>query len=196
MTTPANNIYQFKITLNDSVPTVWRQIQIPDNYSFYDFHCAIQVMMGLSGSHLHEFSMMNLETRELIAIGDLDPDFDDDDVLDGTKTMIKDYFSMKNKKSLYEYDFGDGWEYAIVLEEITKPVPGTKYPKCIAGERAAPPEDCGGIVRYNEIVNIIENLPTASKEDKRKLVEFLKWLEVDHFDPSEFSLDAELQFDR
>lgn len=189
------NIYQFKITLNDSIPSVWRQIQIPENYSFHDFHRAIQVMLGLSDSHLHEFSMMNLETRELIAIGDLDPDFDDDDVLDDTKTMIKDYFSMKNKKALYEYDFGDGWEYAIVLEKIAEAESGVSYPKCIAGERAAPPENCGGIARYNEIVNIIENLPSASKSDKRHLVEFLEWLEVDQFDPSEFSLDTELQFD-
>jgi hypothetical protein len=54
----------------------------------------------------------------------------------------------KKPRFVYEYDLGDSWEHEIVLEKTLEPEPKTKYPWCVDGARACPPEDCGGVWGY------------------------------------------------
>lgn len=138
------NIYQFKITLRDIKPKVWRRIQVPENYNFWELHLAIQDAMGWEDCHLHQFEITNPKTEEkdLISIPD-DEGFDD--TISGKKVKIAKYFLAPKDKANYKYDFGDGWEHEVVLEKILPAVVGNKYPQCIAGERACPLEDCGGV---------------------------------------------------
>ena len=67
------------------------------------------------------------------------------EVLPRWKQKIADYFSMENRTADYVYDFGDNWEHKIQLEKILPREKDIKYPICIKGKRACPPEDCGGI---------------------------------------------------
>lgn len=140
------NIYQFKITLEGIKPPIWRRIQVPESYSFWDLHVAIQDSMGWEDYHLHEFNILNPKTGIKDNIGLPSDDWGDDKtVIPGWKTPISSYFSALNKKAAYEYDFGDSWDHKVALEKILPFEFGVQYPRCLAGERACPPEDCGGI---------------------------------------------------
>lgn len=114
-----SQIHQFKISLLGIRPQIWRRIEVPDTYTFWDLHVAIQDSMGWLDYHLHEFEIPNPETRQPDCIGIPDDEWDDDrEVLAGWRTPIDSYFSLKNSLALYKYDFGDGWEHEVRLEGI------------------------------------------------------------------------------
>lgn len=147
-----NRVYQFKITLKGAKPPVWRRIQAPGTYTFWDLHVAIQNAMSWSDSHLHQFEMVNPSTGMKVEIGIPGEEFElDREILPEQKQKIANYFSMENKLANYTYDFGDGWEHTIRLEKILPREGNIDYPVCTGGERACPPEDCGGIGGYEEI---------------------------------------------
>lgn len=150
-----DQVYQFKITLKDIKPLIWRRIQVPKTYTFWDFHVAIQDSMGWFDGHLHEFEINNPLTELKILIGIPEEEFADYKVLPGWKIKIADYFLRENKSANYIYDFGDNWEHKITLEKILLKENNVTYPLCVKGERACPPEDCGGTYRYEDFLKII-----------------------------------------
>jgi Plasmid pRiA4b ORF-3-like protein len=167
----SNIIFQFKIALNDIEPPIWRRIQVPYNYSFWDLHVAIQNAMGWFDSHLHVFHLKGKNSRKIVEIGiPSDDDFEDMELLLGWEEPIADHFYLPGETSLYEYDFGDSWVHEILLEAILLKEKKIKYPKCIAGQRACPPEDCGGTSGYNSIVEILKD---PKHEEYESIVEWL-----------------------
>lgn len=139
-----SNIYQFKIALLRIKPSIWRRIQVPEDYTFHQLHIAFQHAMGWSSTdhdyHLHLFAMKNPQTYEETTIGILDPYFPE--TLDEKETKISSYFSLGGiKKARYDYDFGAGWQHEVVLEKVLPAVANTEYPICLDGKRACPPED-------------------------------------------------------
>jgi len=192
-------VYQFKIRLEWIKPSIWRRIQVPESYTFWDFHVAIQDAMGWEGYHCHSFKMTDPKTGKIIIISDEPDESDEEDfeennffkqagmnfdhrfpiICNENKAHISSYFSLSNKKATYEYDFGDGWRHKIILEKVLSPEPGAVYPRCLAGKRACPPEDCGGIWGYEELLEIIKN-PASDEYEER-----LEWL-GDDFDPENF----------
>ena len=183
-----NQVYQFKITLEDSKPPIWRRIQVPETYTFWDLHVAIQDAMGWSDYHLHEFEMVNPSTGLKANIGIPVPDeLYGREVLLEWKQKIADYFSMENQSADYVYDFGDSWEHKIQLEKILLREKDINYPICIKGKRACPPEDCGGIWGYAELLEIIRN------PEHEEYEEMLEWLggefDSEHFDVEEVGFD-------
>lgn len=181
-----NQVYQFKITLKGTKPPMWRRIQVPETYTFWDLHVAIQNAMGWEDYHLHEFEMIDLSTGFERNIGIPDEYFDSE-VLQGWKQKIADYFSMENPKADYTYDFGDDWEHNIQLEKILPREKGVNYPICIKGKRACPPEDCGGVWGYEELLEAIKDPKHKEHE------EMLEWVS-DEFDPEYFDIE-EVVFD-
>jgi hypothetical protein len=166
----AQKIFQFRVTLEDIEPTIWRRIQVPESYSFWDLHVAIQDSMGWLDCHLHVFfkaEFLGERTEEIGIPGD---EFEDDQTKPGWEVPIKDYFTEPGGKFTYEYDFGDSWRHAVLLEEIIPVETGVMYPRCLAGERACPPEDCGGVGGYYELLKIIGD--PKHKEHK----EMISWL--------------------
>lgn len=172
MATKSSNIYQFKITLQEIKPKIWRRIQVPGNYNFWDLHVAIQNAMGWYDCHLHQFEIKAHRAFGVI-IGT-----EECDELEN-KAKIAKYFLLPKDKASYEYDFGDGWEHEVVLEKILPAVMGTKYPQCIAGERACPPEDCGGPYGYGRLLAIMKNRKHAEYKETKE------WLDG-RFDPEDF----------
>ena len=152
-----SKVFQFKIALLDINPSLWRRIVVPETCSFWDLHVAIQDSMGWMDCHLHEFEMNNLKTGKKDHIGIPPEDYfeDDPEVFPGWKKKIAAYFTLDNASATYRYDFGDNWRHEVVLEKIEPRATGVSYPVCIGGERACPPEDCGGTYGYRELLEII-----------------------------------------
>lgn len=146
-------IYQFKITLEDISPPIWRRIQVPETYSFWDLHVAIQDAMGWWDSHLHAFRFKG-QPEIGIPVGEFP---EQGEVLAGWQIQIDEYFRRVGDSVRYEYDFGDGWNHEVLLEGILLKEKGKRYPRCIDGERACPPEDCGGPLGYYELLEIISD---------------------------------------
>lgn len=154
-----NLIYQFRVILERTQPMVWRRILVPGTYSFWDLHVAIQDAMGWQDCHLHLFQLKNPATGELHQIGiPSDDSFDDTEpCLPGWEVAIADYFEGPGDRADYEYDFGDGWQHEVLLEEISDGLSAAQYPICVDGERVCPPEDCGGVHGYKELLSILSD---------------------------------------
>lgn len=164
-------IYQFKVTLEDTLPEIWRTIQVFDNYSFWDLHVAIQDAMGWLDYHLHEFNFVSGTSKELMRIGMPDEEFGDTNNLLSWEVSIQKYFESVGTVARYTYDFGDGWEHLIELEAILPAIADINYPVCIAGARACPPEDCGGLPGFEDL---LETLQRGKASEKKELNEWLK----------------------
>ncbi len=149
---------------------------------------AIQQAMGWSSAegnyHLHQFEIINPETmqKDFIGVRDNYGGFGVE-VINEKKVKIAKYYSLSNKKANYEYDFGDGWEHEVLLENILPAVANTEYPKCVAGERACPPEDCGGVEGYEDLLEIIAN-PTH--EEHMEWLGRIGYAHNNQFKPEEF----------
>jgi hypothetical protein len=153
-----SRVYQFKITLKGTKPPVWRKILVPETYTFWDLHVAIQDAMGWLDYHLHEFTIMNPLTGLVDRIGIPDEDFlDQEEAYPGWTKKVADHFSPQNPRADYCYDFGDDWQHAVKLEKIMPREAGVRYPICVGGKRACPPEDCGGTLGYEEFLTIIKD---------------------------------------
>ena len=142
------SVYQFRITLEGITPPIWRRIQVPESYTFWDPHVAIQDAMGWKDYHLHKFTIINPSTgaKENIGIPN-----EGVEVLPEWRQKISKWSSMKNKLAKYIYDFGDSWRHTVELEKILPRENSIDYPRWIDGKRACPPEDCGGKWGYEEI---------------------------------------------
>jgi hypothetical protein len=178
-----DHILQFKITLRDVKPAVWRRIQVPHTYTFWDLHVAIQDAMGWFDYHLHEFEVRAPLVREKVAIGIPEPEWDDGrSVLPGWAIPVSLLINLANRKADYIYDFGDRWRHRVLLEMIAPREKDVAYPRCIGGKRACPPEDVGGPPGYEEMLQILANPGHPERES------YLEWVggPFDHlvFDPS------------
>jgi hypothetical protein len=184
-----NKIFQFRISLQGIEPLVWRRILVPASYSFWDLHVAIQDSMGWLDYHLHIFRIRQKIHHSEIEIGIPNEDrFEDEtEILPGWEIPIADYYRDVGVTSIYEYDFGDNWKHEITFEGILLRENGQKYPKCIGGAQACPPEDCGGIGGYQELLEVISNPKNEGYED------MIAWL-GGKYDPSKFDPDM-VKFD-
>jgi hypothetical protein len=182
-TKPFSHVYQLKIALKGIEPLIWRRIQVPDSYTFWDLHCAITDAFGWLDYHLHQFTIHNPKggNGEYIGLPNEDRFEDEVKVLPGWKHKISHYFSMEHPECDYAYDFGDDWHHAVVLEGILPKEADAIYPRCIVGGNACPPEDCGGDGGYQ---NFLEAIADPQAEEHESMLEWVGgW-----FDPAWFDL--------
>lgn len=178
---------QFKLTLSYVTPKVWRRIQVPETYRFWDLHCAIQDAMGWAGGHLHGFTISEKKFGPYrpISIQIPDPEWDEGDDLDESKELLADWFPRRVKQCVYTYDFGDSWDHTILFERAV-PGKGKKYPVCLAGANACPPEDCGGGGGYAHLLKTIKD-PKA--EEYEELREWMGLEDGEKYDPTIFRVE-------
>lgn len=174
-----DKIFQIQIVLRGSKPKIWRRLLVKSDMLLPEFHKVIQITMGWSNVHLHHF----IKGDSFYTVKLEDDDFwDKMRDIDYKQIKISELLLKKHDKIVYEYDFGDAWEHDIILEEINFPEPDIKYPVCIDGHLSCPPEDCGGIEGYHNILEILKN-------PEHKFYENYKdWLDED-FDPEYFNLE-------
>ena len=156
----AERLYQFKITLKDIAPPIWRRFQVRD-CTLDKLHEYIQTAMGWTNSHLHSFKINDTEYGDPDLLGD---EFANGEFKDSTSTKISDILPKSGKRLRfeYEYDFGDSWQHEDVFEGCLRAERGGRYPVCVEGARACPPEDVGGTPGYQEYLEA-----TGSRQGRR-----------------------------
>jgi hypothetical protein len=173
----AERLYQFKITLLDIQPAIWRRIQEKD-CTLDRLHEHIQTAMGWTNSHLHDFKIGGKDYGDPLL---LDENFEEFDYGDSTATKLSDILPRTGKRFRFEYkyDFGDGWRHEVLFEGCLRAEQGQRYPLCTEGARACPPEDVGGTWGYADFVEAIQN------EDHEQHEDMLRWV-GGRFDPAAF----------
>ena len=168
-------LFQFKITLLDITPMIWRRIQVPD-CTLTDLHEYIQAAFGWENYHLHQFEIDGVRYSQPAPDGDdFGTDFEDETDVLLSKLLPR---SVKRTRWIYEYDFGDGWRHEVLFEGFPPIDPKAKVPLCLEGERACPPEDCGGPPGYADYLDAIADPKNEQHE------EMLEWRGP--FDPEAF----------
>lgn len=172
--------YEFRVQINGiSKPPVWRKLKVPENFSFHNFHLAIQNAFGWDNCHLYEFSEHGYGSIFSIQ---LPHEESEPEEMSSRKTKLNQIFKNEREKFIYLYDFGDDWAHRITLEGITQEK--ITRPSCIGGKGKCPPEDCGGIHGYQLFLKIISNPKDPEYESMREwawLPEGKEW-NVNEFD--------------
>jgi len=182
------DIHQFLIILANTDPLVWRRIEVPATYTFWDLHVAIQDAMGWLDYHLHEFTVVHPKRGTVTRIGIPDDEIPDErPQLPGWKVKIEGYFAEGSPPAAYWYDFGDDWRHAVIYEGTSTAAPSAKYPRCVGGARRCPPEDCGGIHGYANFLDAIAD--PKHPEHAETLVWAGGQYDPDDFDPAEVAFD-------
>ena len=168
-------VYQLKVSLMGSTPLVWRRAQVVADTRLSKLHKILQVVMGWDNSHLYEFII------DKVSYGEPHPDYGVK-MKDASKTTVVQVASAPGTNFTYIYDFGDGWRHIILVEKILQAEPDVKYPLCIDGAMACPPEDCGGIGGY---ANFLDAVNDPAHEEHESMLEWIGG----GFDPKAFDRD-------
>lgn len=171
-------IYRLKITLLGSKPPIWRRVEVPSHISLEKLHHIIQIVMGWDESHLWEIKIGKFTYSEPSFYDDPDDNFERHDAF---MIPLCEAFKREKDKLLYNYDFGDYWEHKIVLEKKCSPEIDVKYPCCVDGELACPPEDCGGIRGFYDMLEALNNPDNEEHES------YKEWVGED-YDPELFDI--------
>lgn len=171
-------IYQLKISLDHIRPPIWRRILVSGNVYLGRLHDILQVVMGWTDSHLHQFTIQGK------IYGDPENDeYGDLGIIDEWDVRLKQALTKAGQRFQYEYDFGDSWDHTLVVENILPPDPKMRWPVCLEGQRNRPPEDVGGIGGYSNFLQAIRNRRHEEHDS------YLKWV-GGAFDPEAFDLQA------
>lgn len=173
-----SEVYQFKITLLESSPPIWRRIQVTDG-TLDQLHEQIQTAMGWTNSHLNHFRIDGKLYGDPML---MEENFEELGYADSTKVRLSEILPAKGGRFRfeYEYDFGDGWMHEILFEGRVPAEAGKKYPICLDGARACPPEDVGGVWSYQEFL-------AAISDPKHKMHEEMQEWIGRKFDPEAFN---------
>jgi Plasmid pRiA4b ORF-3-like protein len=178
----APGIYRLRITLAGGEPAIWRQVEVPKDFTFAKLHDVIQKAMGWEDCHLWNF---HVDGREVAPPAPKDDFFGSfgPPTEPANKRTLEQLLQGRRIKFRYIYDFGDDWLHEIKVEKVMPAEPGVVYPRCIGGARACPPEDCGGPPGYEYFLEALDDPGHPEHEN------FTDWIGGE-WDPEAFDLDA------
>jgi hypothetical protein len=159
-----HSVCELHVRLRDIEPPIWRTLEIPGSATLEDVHYAIQIAMGWQNSHLHQFVI----GKHRYGMVDLDELDQRGDIEDERAHVLQDV-AKRGASFLYEYDFGDSWEHDVKVQRVS-PTAKRVAPRCLGGERACPPEDCGGAPGY---ANLLEALADPNHEEHAGMREWV-----------------------
>jgi hypothetical protein len=142
--------------------------------TLYNLHEILQVVMGWTNSHLHQYRVRNTYS------GKPNDEFGMRRQ-NAKKVRLNEVLRKPKDRMVYEYDFGDSWEHDLVLESVEFAQPGEKSPIVLKGKRAGPPEDVGGVYGYYHFLEAIGNPDHPEHQD------MIEWCE--EFDPEAFDIN-------
>jgi len=159
-------IYQLRVELAEIEPPIWRRFIVPSTVTLHRLHLVLQDIMGWSNYHLYRFRIGKKEYGE----PNPDNEFYELHFVNSKRAKLGRTIAVEGDTFVYEYDFGDGWSHRLLLEDILKPEAGARYPICLEGGRACPPEDCGGPQGYLRFLAILANRDHEEYEQMRTWV--------------------------
>jgi hypothetical protein len=145
-----NEIATVRIELRHTDPLIWRQVEVPTSITLKVLHDIIQAVMGWFDYHLWEFTI----GKQRYGVP-MDDDWGTEPRIAAGKVRLRDVLKPRKTIIDYTYDFGDGWEHRLTVTDVRAGQPGVSYPRYIGGERNGPPEDCGGIPGFYELLEAI-----------------------------------------
>ena len=173
----ATSIACLKITLDDVEPKVLRHLEVPFSIRLNRLHQTLQAALGWTDSHLYEIRAGD------VGWGIPDPDWGGGP-LDARKATLAGIVENAGSKTLrYLYDFGDGWEHTIKIEQLVDPLPGVPYPRLVEATGRCPPEDVGGPWGYAELLEALADPKNENHAEMRQ------WI-GDDFDPNQVPCDT------
>jgi hypothetical protein len=172
-----DDVFQLRVSLVGITPSIWRRLLVPQDIPLPRFHRVLQVAMGWTDAHLHEFTVGD------VRFGVPDAEFEPGPI-DYRRITLNQIAPRKGAGCVYEYDFGDSWEHLIEVEdELPADTVSARLPCCLAGERACPPEDVGGAAGYAEFLAAFDDPSHPEHESWRRSM-------GPGFAPSEFDIDG------
>ena len=161
---------------------MWRRIDVASDMFLDRVHDVLQVVMGWQDYHLHQFASGD-EVHHPQAENYVMPSAFDEDVvgIDERRVRLDEVLAEPGDRLFYEYDFGDGWSHTLDLETVLDRAPDDPA-QCLDGAWACPPEDCGGIGGFAELLRVLAD-PDDPEHDQMRT-----WAGED-FDPERFDLD-------
>jgi hypothetical protein len=175
---PAKFNYVFDAHITGIEPGIWRRIEIGRENRLSTLAAVIMTVFDWSGLHLHDFRIGGKE------YGVPDPDFHDHETIEERKIRISDLNLRDLKRFDFTYDFGDNWDHEIRLVDVKPAESGDNLPKCLDGARAAPPEDCGSVPGYEDIICALGKKPGDRNDEEKAKIEWLpSWWKPEGFDP-------------
>lgn len=156
-------VYQLKIVLSGVRPQIWRRVQVPADIPLEELHLVLQAAMGWTNSHLHSFTFGERHYTMPYEEGALEELRMEDE----RERDLSELITEPKETFAYDYDFGDNWQHVITLEKILPAALDTKYPVCLEGKRACPPEDCGGAWGYADLLKVLRNPAHPEYKDMR-----------------------------
>ena len=184
-------VYQLRVVLRGVSPLIWRRLLVPGTATIADLHAVLQTAFSWADEHLHHFVIHGREygIAYLGGVGFRD---------NPRRVSLAGFGFRVGERFVYEYDFIDGWRHDIRVEQLVPPEPGRRYPVCIGGRRAGPPEDCGGAWAFLElrqryclpvvarrVADLLDDLLTGAgdvAERRDELRDLAPWLSIDRFD--------------
>ena len=169
-------VYQIKVTLQRSQPSIWRRIQVKSSITLHKLHQVLQIVMDWGDEHAHQFIINNIlyDTSNQAYHGLVQTE-------DEREYRLNQLIPAEKFRFKYEYDFGDSWEHLLLVEKVLPLQKEVLYPVCLEGRCACPPEDIGGIFGYYHFLEIIGD-PKHPKYDEMR-----GWVSKD-FDPEKFDV--------
>lgn len=173
-------LLRLKVELQHAQPAIWRQVELSASLSLAEVHVALQILMGWDQSHLWQFE----KGDRVYSSDDFSLDIPGMSTLDADTVQLGEVITRARETLAYTYDFGDNWRVKLRCEAIVEAAPGGMPPRCLAGSRAGPPEDCGGIGGLDNLLHVFAK-PRKNGDDR----ELLDWAGED-WDPAAFDIDA------
>ncbi len=148
-------------------PRIWRRFAVRETMWLSRLHDSIQIAFDWFDYQTHAFNLDNQRYGNPLKRDELTIE-DDRDV------TLGDLDLEHRERVTYGYHFGEGWQVEIKVEKASAPEKGAAYPVCLAGERAGPPEDCGGLEAFHDMLACIKEPHTELGR------EWLEWLGPDY----------------
>jgi hypothetical protein len=166
-------VYQVKVSLKGILPRIWRRIQVTSDTLLWGLHGILQAVMGWNDEHSHRFLIKGAYYG--------DPGLSSSvlEVLDEESVRLSQVMSGEDAKFIYEYGSDKGWDHEVLIEKILSRENGQRYPICLEGERACPPDHCPGPRWYREFLKTLKDAARDGDKDRRGRVE-------EDFDPERF----------
>jgi len=167
------SVFLLHIQLRDVEPKIWRRVMVPGSLTLTKLHLVIQGAFDWEDYHLHRFEIHDLR------YGPADDDYDEE-LLNENESQLYQLLRVRDH-FIYHYDFGDNWLHDIVVEGAENASRTLKKALCLDGARARPPEDIGGVLRFEHLLEVINN------PRHEEYVDYVQW-NGEPFKPDLFSL--------